>query len=138
MRKGFGEVFSADRCGADGRTPCAPTSAPAAPGDLAILGTGVQARSHLAAMRTARELRRVRVYSRDAERRRAFARAESERHGLEVEAAPTAAAAVAGADLVCTVTSSREPVLMGEWLSPGVHVNAAGLKALRRGHFISR
>jgi ornithine cyclodeaminase/alanine dehydrogenase-like protein (mu-crystallin family) len=43
-----------------------------------------------------------------------------------------------GADLVCTVTSSREPVLMGEWLSPGVHVNAAGLKALRRGHFISR
>ncbi|HEX9730428.1 MAG TPA: ornithine cyclodeaminase family protein [Thermoanaerobaculia bacterium] len=95
-------------------------------GDLAILGTGVQARSHLAAMRAARELRRVRVYSRDAERRRAFARAESERHGLEVEAAPTAAAAVAGADLVCTVTSSREPVLMGEWLSPGVHVNAAG------------
>lgn len=95
-------------------------------GDLAILGTGVQARSHLAAMRAVRELERVRVYSRDPEHRRAFAAAESERHGLAVEAVDSAADAVAGADLVCTVTSAREPVLAGEWLSPGAHVNAVG------------
>jgi alanine dehydrogenase len=95
-------------------------------GELALLGAGVQARSHLAAMREVRELRRVRVWSRRPESARRFAAEESARHGLAVEAAPSAAAAVAGADLVCTVTSSREPVLAGAWLSPGAHVNAVG------------
>ncbi len=95
-------------------------------GDLALLGAGVQARTHLAALREVRELRRVRVWSRRPETARQFAAEESARHGLPVEAAPSAAAAVAGADLVCTVTSSREPVLAGEWLSPGTHVNAVG------------
>lgn len=94
--------------------------------DLAILGSGVQARSHLAAMLAVRDVRRVRLYSRSRENRRAFAASESERHGIAVEAVDTARDAVAGADLVCTVTSSREPVLLGEWLEPGVHVNAAG------------
>jgi alanine dehydrogenase len=95
-------------------------------GDLALLGAGVQARSHLAALREVRELRRVRVWSRRPESARRFAAEESARHGLAVEAAPSAAAAVEGADLVCTVTASREPVLAGDWLSPGAHVNAVG------------
>ena len=95
-------------------------------GELALLGAGVQARSHLAALREVRELRRVRVWSRRPESARRFAAEEGARHRLPVEAAPSAAAAVAGADLVCTVTASREPVLAGEWLSPGVHVNAVG------------
>ena len=95
-------------------------------GDLAILGSGVQASAHLAAMACARPLRRVRVFSPTEERRRAFAERESARHGLEVEAVDSAHDAVHGADIVCTVTSSREPVVQGEWLAPGVHVNAAG------------
>ena len=95
-------------------------------GDLALLGAGVQARTHLEAMLAARPLRRVRVYSPRAESRAAFAARESERHGLRVEAMASARAAVEGADLVCTVTSSREPVLEGRWLAPGCHVNAAG------------
>lgn len=89
-------------------------------GDLALLGTGVQARTHLTALREVRPLRRVRVWSRHPESARRFAAEHS------VEAVATAREAVEGADLVCTVTSSREPVLEGAWLAPGAHVNAVG------------
>jgi ornithine cyclodeaminase len=95
-------------------------------GDLAMLGTGVQAVSHLEAMRVARRIRRVRAWSRDADHARAFARRESQRQGVEIEVAATAREAVEGADLVCTTTSAREPVLEGAWLAPGAHVNAVG------------
>lgn len=95
-------------------------------GDLALLGAGVQARKHLEAMLLARPIRRVRVFSPRAESRAAFAERESRQHGIRVEAVDSARAAVEGADLVCTLTSSREPVLEGRWLAPGCHVNAAG------------
>jgi ornithine cyclodeaminase len=95
-------------------------------GDLAILGTGVQALTHLEAMAESRRLRRVRVWSRDPARVARFAEHASERVGLGVEAAGSAREAVLGADLVCTVTASREPVLRGEWLAAGAHVNAVG------------
>jgi len=95
-------------------------------GDLALLGTGVQAMTHLEAMSLARPLRRVRAWSRGAEHVHAFQVRARRRLGIEVEAASSAREAVEGADIVCTVTSSREPVLKGEWLSPGAHVNAAG------------
>jgi alanine dehydrogenase len=95
-------------------------------GDLALLGAGVQARTHLAALREVRPLRRVRVWSRRPESAERFAAEQGPRHGLAIETAPSAAAAVAGADLVCTVTSSHQPVLAGEWLAPGAHVNAVG------------
>ncbi len=95
-------------------------------GDLALLGSGVQARTHLEAMLVARRLRRVRVFSPRRGNREAFAARESARHGLRVEPVDSAQAAVEGADLVCTTTSSKEPVLAGRWLAPGCHVNAAG------------
>lgn len=95
-------------------------------GDLAILGAGVQAMTHLDAMRCARTLRRVRVWSRSAERARRFAARALERHGVTIEVRESAQAAVDGADLVCTVTASREPVLRGAWLAEGAHVNAVG------------
>jgi ornithine cyclodeaminase len=95
-------------------------------GDLAILGSGVQAKGHLEAMSCARKLRRVRVFSPTRTEREAFAERESKRHGIRVEPVDSARAAVEGADLVCTVTSSSVPVLLGEWLSPGTHVNAVG------------
>ena len=95
-------------------------------GDLAILGSGTQARTHLDAMRAVRPLRRVRVWSRRPESARRFAEREGERTGLAVEPMPSAREAVDGADLICTVTAAREPVLLGEWIAPGAHVNAAG------------
>jgi ornithine cyclodeaminase/alanine dehydrogenase-like protein (mu-crystallin family) len=95
-------------------------------GDLAILGSGVQARSHLEAMRTVRTLRRVRVYSPHAPRLAAFARWARERHGVTAEPVASAREAVAGADLICTTTASRTPVVHGEWIEPGVHINAVG------------
>jgi alanine dehydrogenase len=85
---------------------------------LAIIGSGVQARSHLEALRLVRELREVRVWS--PRRAQAFA----EEHG--VFAAASAEEAVQGADVVVTATTSPRPVLLGEWLSPGAHINAVG------------
>ena len=95
-------------------------------GDLAILGSGVQARTHLEAMLLVRDIRRVRVHSPNIERRQAFARAESGRHGVTIESVESARAAVDGADLICTTTSATEPVLQGDWLASGAHVNAIG------------
>ncbi len=94
--------------------------------ELALLGSGVQARTHLEAMLCVRPIRRVRVWSRTPAHAQACARQMAERHGIPVEALPSARAAVQGADVVCTVTSAREPVLEGEWLAPGAHVNAVG------------
>jgi len=95
-------------------------------GDLAILGTGVQAGTHLEAMLLARPIRRVRVWSRNPDHARQFAEREGHRHGLAIEPLPTAQAAVAGADLICTLTAAPQPVLLGEWIAPGAHVNAIG------------
>jgi len=94
--------------------------------DLAILGSGVQARTHLAALCAVRPVARVRVWSRDPESARRFAAAASAEHGIAVEAVASAEATVAGADLVVTATAARQPVLEGAWLAPGAHVNAVG------------
>jgi len=91
-------------------------------GDLAILGAGAQGRTHLAAMRAVRKLRRVRVWSRTRAHAETFAREA----GDGVEVADSAQEAVRGADLICTTTSSKEPVLQGAWIAPGAHVNAVG------------
>ncbi|HET9315075.1 MAG TPA: ornithine cyclodeaminase family protein, partial [Vicinamibacteria bacterium] len=93
---------------------------------LAILGTSVQAHTHLEAIRLVRPLTRVRVFSRDPARVRAFAERESKAHGIEVTPCATAEEAVRRADIVCTVTSSCEPVLRGVWLAEGAHVNVVG------------
>jgi len=95
-------------------------------GDLAILGSGVQARTHLEAMLLARPIRRVRVWSRSPEHTRGFAERESQRRGIHVEPADSARAAVSGADIICTTTAATQPVLLGEWIAPGAHVNAVG------------
>jgi ornithine cyclodeaminase len=93
---------------------------------LALLGAGVQASTHLEAMAIARPIEQVRVWSRTPERARRFAARTNGRFDLSVEAVPSARAAVDRADIICTVTASREPVLMGEWITPGTHVNAVG------------
>jgi ornithine cyclodeaminase len=95
-------------------------------GDLAIIGAGTQASTHLAAMMEVRRIRRVRVYSDPLAGAHRYAERESQRHGITIEVAPTAEAAVRGADIICTVTTSDQPVLLGEWLRPGAHINAVG------------
>jgi ornithine cyclodeaminase len=95
-------------------------------GTLAILGAGVQARSHLEALARVRPLREVRVWSRTAGRRDAFVREMTPRAGVRVAAAATAREAVEGADLVALVSAAREPIVRSDWVAPGAHVCAVG------------
>ncbi len=95
-------------------------------GDLALLGAGEQARSHLEAMLAVRTLRRIRVWARDPGKAAAFAHTEGSRHRVTIETSPSVKEAVSGADIVCTLTKAREPILLGEWLSNGVHLNVVG------------
>jgi ornithine cyclodeaminase/alanine dehydrogenase-like protein (mu-crystallin family) len=85
---------------------------------LAILGSGVQARSHLEALRMVRSFRDVRVWS--PKNASVFAA----RHG--VRPVSSAEDAVRGADVIVVATMSRVPVLSGAWLSAGAHINAVG------------
>jgi ornithine cyclodeaminase len=94
--------------------------------DLAILGTGVQGRSHLEAMRIVRPPRRVRAWSPNPEHVRAYVAWAKARHGIDVEACSGPAAALDGADLICTTTAAKDPVVRAADLSQGVHVNAVG------------
>jgi ornithine cyclodeaminase/alanine dehydrogenase-like protein (mu-crystallin family) len=89
--------------------------------DLAIVGAGHQAHPHVAAMLEARPFERIRIASRSFERAQRLA--DEWPLATAVESAEEA---VRGADVVCTVTSSAEPVVLGEWLEPGAHVNAVG------------
>jgi ornithine cyclodeaminase len=95
-------------------------------GDLAIIGSGVQARSHLAAMTCVRSIRRVRIASRHFEHAQRFA-AEMQPHSPSaIEPMETIEAAVREADLIVTATSSSEPVVRREWIAPGAHLNVVG------------
>lgn len=95
-------------------------------GDLAILGNGEQAGTHLDAMNVVRDLRRVRVWGRSPERAQGFASRMAELHDLDVEVVATAEDAVRDADLICTTTAARKPVLLGQWIAPGAHLNVVG------------
>ena len=97
-----------------------------AAGDLAILGSGVQARTHLEAMLLARNITRIRVWSRNQLHAKKFAERASKQHSVNVESVPTAKSAVEACEIICTTTSATEPILMGDWLAPGVHINAVG------------
>ncbi len=93
---------------------------------VAVLGTGWQARTQLEAVCAVRPVQEARVYSRTPERRERFAKEMQRALDVAVRATSSAEEAVRDADAVCTITTSREPVLLGRWLRPGVHVNAAG------------
>lgn len=94
---------------------------------LTIIGTGEQAEHHLAAMLAVRGLAEIRIIGRRPERVAEFAAQAGAHHpGLRISHGTDARAAVAGADIICTVTNSATPVLMGEWLEPGQHLNIVG------------
>lgn len=92
---------------------------------LALLGYGVQAESHLEAMRAVRPIRAVRVWGPDPVKANAFAARHSE-DDLVVQAVSSAEAAIAGADVICAVTASESPIIEGRWLSAGCHLNLVG------------
>ena len=94
--------------------------------NLAILGSGVQAHSHLDAMLAVRKIKQASVWSPNIEHATAFAECESKRLQIPVNAVDTAENAVAGADIICTVTAATDPILQGNWIAPGTHINAVG------------
>jgi ornithine cyclodeaminase len=93
---------------------------------LAIVGSGVQARSHLEAIAAVRPLRDVRVWSRSQERREGFAREMQKHTAAAISATASARAAVADADIVVLVTASHQPVVRSEWIADGTHICAVG------------
>jgi len=92
---------------------------------LGVFGTGRQARSHIEVITTVRRFERVLVCGSSAARSRAFAATMASEFGLTVEAAGAHACA-SQADVICTCTTSSTPVLEGEWLRPGTHLNLVG------------
>ncbi|WP_042885470.1 ornithine cyclodeaminase family protein [Cupriavidus necator] len=102
--------------------------APAGPARLAVLGSGLEATMHTRALASIRPLTEITIFSPTPERRDAFARDISKELGIKTTGAPTARAAVEGADLVLTAARSRgeQPILFGDWLAPHAAVVSIG------------
>jgi ornithine cyclodeaminase/alanine dehydrogenase-like protein (mu-crystallin family) len=93
---------------------------------LALLGYGEQAATHACAIRRVRDIQSITVWGRSPERARAFAERTQAELRIPIAVAGTVAEAVAEADIVCTLTSAAEPILKGEWVRPGTHLNVVG------------
>ena len=93
---------------------------------LAILGYGEQAETHARAMMRVRPIESITVWGRAPDRAAAFASRMAAELGLPVAAAADVAAAVADADIICTVTAAREPILTSAMVAPGTHINLVG------------
>ena len=93
---------------------------------LALFGYGEQAETHLKAISHVRKLTEVTVWGRSPERAEAFAKKMAEHTGLPVTASASAKDAASNADIICTLTNAKDPILLGEWVQPGTHINAVG------------
>jgi ornithine cyclodeaminase len=93
---------------------------------LAIIGAGVEARTHLAALSHVRAIARTRVTSRTRQSADKFVEEMTRRFDFPIEAVDTAEQALEGADIIVTVTNSHEPVVNRDWIPPGAHINAIG------------
>jgi ornithine cyclodeaminase/alanine dehydrogenase-like protein (mu-crystallin family) len=93
---------------------------------LTIIGAGTQGSCHLEAMVLVRDIKSVRIYDRLPARAEAFAQRESQKHKLKIETAKTVEEAVNGAELICIATPASEPVLKGDWIMAGAHINSVG------------
>ncbi len=93
---------------------------------LALIGAGAQARSHLAAIRLVREITAVRVYDMNPAAASRFCQEAEARYGLPVTVCENAESAVRDADIICTLTPSRDAYLTRAMVKPGAHVNAVG------------
>ena len=94
---------------------------------LAILGSGTEAATHLAAMMAVRKITNVLVWSRNIEHALKFIRQHGNSHPeIKMKISESVRGAVSNADIVCTVTSATEPILAGDWIKQGTHINAVG------------
>jgi ornithine cyclodeaminase/alanine dehydrogenase-like protein (mu-crystallin family) len=93
---------------------------------LALFGYGEQSETHLEAISHVRKLSAVSVWGRSPDRAKAFADKMSKKTGLRVTAITSAEQAAAEADIICTLTNARDPIVLGEWVRPGTHINAVG------------
>jgi ornithine cyclodeaminase/alanine dehydrogenase-like protein (mu-crystallin family) len=98
----------------------------------AVIGTGRQARTQLQAIALVRKLMGVKVFGRDKDRLQSFCREMSEELGVPVEPASSAAEATRFGEIMITATSAQQPVVLGECLQTGVHVNAIGANMANR------
>lgn len=99
---------------------------------VGLIGAGWQAQSQLEALCKVRPVRQVKLFSRNQEKCRLASADFSRRFNVEVVPVESAEMAVRGSDIVVTITTASSPVLQGEWLAPGMHINAAGSNALIR------
>lgn len=99
---------------------------------VAVIGSGYQARTQLEAVAGVREIEAASVYSRTAENREGFATAMTEKLEIPVTAATSIDECLEGADIILVITNTREPVLLGEQVHEGVHINAAGANGWQR------
>lgn len=93
---------------------------------LALLGDGEQAGAHARALVKVRKIAAITVWGRAPERAAAFAGRMRAELALPVSACESAEAAVADADIICTVSAASEPILKSAWVKPGTHVNVVG------------
>jgi ornithine cyclodeaminase/alanine dehydrogenase-like protein (mu-crystallin family) len=99
---------------------------------VGLIGTGRQARTQLEAVTKVLQVSSAKVFGRDEKRRQEFCREMQVRLGVQVEPATHAEEAVRFGEVIITATTAREPVVLGEWLQPGTHVNAIGANMLNR------
>jgi len=93
---------------------------------LSIIGSGEQAERHIESMREVRNIKQINIWSRNNENANKLADRISDRYDLTITVHKTAEEAVETADIICTVTSSPQPVLLGNWIKKGTHINAVG------------
>jgi len=107
---------------------------------IGMLGSQNQAKYHLIALKEIRKIKRIKVYSPNPQHRRDFADQMGALLNIDIQPVDSAEAAVNGADIVVTATSSNVPVLDGHWLEPGVHLTSIVVSniGLRRGGFVSK
>lgn len=94
--------------------------------ELAILGSGTQALMHLSSMEAVRKISKVRVWSRNHGHAKRFADSAPRKGAVSIDPVDSPEMAAKGADIICTTTAATEPILKGEWIAPGTHVNAIG------------
>jgi ornithine cyclodeaminase/alanine dehydrogenase-like protein (mu-crystallin family) len=93
---------------------------------LCLLGSGVQARTHLEAIALVRPIAQVKVWSQNNGKAQLFKEEMEQKFAIPIEVCQTVESAVQQADIICTLTASTVPILKGEWVKAGAHINAVG------------
>lgn len=93
----------------------------------AVIGTGYQAETQLAAIDAVRNFETIRIFSRSPENRKTFIEECQPKIRAKLTDSPSVEECIRNADVICTITSAKEPVLFGNWIKPGAHINAAGV-----------